>query len=223
MTEPSPLKMREGRLKQAVNEDVDVEKPANRVEKANPVNPNVENLANPANPANPLTDYHRRRWRPFIDVLRELSTALDKMSTKLQEHAGRMREQRAQTEPSRDPTNPDDTNVTTIKRHVGSCHQHCQLFPADRALGTNLRHVCAFPCACVGGLNNPRFEALGEALRAVEMYVPVVVTDKMMGIKRNKSSIIARREMRRTYFEQLRFTDMAIKLHTYKRGGPYPF
>ena len=154
-------------------------------------------------------------------MLRELSTALDKMSTKLQEHAGRMREQRAQTEPSRDPTNPDDTNVTTIKRHVGSCHQHCQLFPADRALGTNLRHVCAFPCACVGGLNNPRFEALGEALHAVEMYIPVVVTDKMIGIKRNKSSI-ARREMRRTYFEQLRFTDMAIKLHTYKRGGPYP-
>jgi hypothetical protein len=62
---------------------------------------------------------------------------------------------------------------------------------------------------------------LGEALHAVEMYIPVVVTDKMIGIKRNKSSI-ARREMRRTYFEQLRFTDMAIKLHTYKRGGPYP-
>ena len=27
-----------------------------------------------------------------------------------------------------------------------SGHQHCQLFPADCALGTNLRHVCAFPC-----------------------------------------------------------------------------
>ena len=76
-------------------------------------------------------------------------------------------------------------------------------------------------CVGTGKSNIQRYEALGEELRANPLYTPIVITDEMMGVDPKAVSLL-RREARRSYIENLYFTDMALKLHTFRRGGPHP-
>lgn len=76
-------------------------------------------------------------------------------------------------------------------------------------------------CVGTGKSNIKRYEALGEELRANPLYTPIVITDEMMGVDPKAVSLL-RREARRSYLENLYFTDMALKLHTFRRGGPHP-